>query len=63
MSISSNDLADPEFVSFVAEILPEAAIPAALLTIEITETGLIDGRQEAFYAVRELKSRRGPGPV
>ncbi|MHB9878782.1 putative bifunctional diguanylate cyclase/phosphodiesterase [Pacificimonas sp. ICDLI1SI03] len=56
VNISTNDLADPKFVSFVAETLREAAIPPALLTMEITETGLIDGRHEALSAARELKA-------
>ena len=56
VNISTNDLADPAFVEFVAETLRQTGIPAGALTLEITETGLIEGRTEALVSARRLKA-------
>ncbi|EMD82366.1 diguanylate cyclase/phosphodiesterase (GGDEF & EAL domains) with PAS/PAC sensor(s) [Pacificimonas flava] len=56
VNISTNDLADPAFVEFVAETLRRTGIPPDALTLEITETGLIEGRTEALVSARRLKA-------
>ncbi|HET7409007.1 MAG TPA: EAL domain-containing protein [Paracoccaceae bacterium] len=55
VNISTSDLADPGFAAFVADCLARTRIPPHLLTLEITETGMLEGRETALAAARALK--------
>lgn len=57
-NLSTRDLLDPSLVTFVAEQLELAALPPALLCLEITESGFME---DPSHALGILKRLRGLG--
>jgi diguanylate cyclase len=55
VNVTVEDLLDPEFPAFVAELLGRERLTADCLTIEITETSIIDEFDRARAAVERLR--------
>jgi diguanylate cyclase (GGDEF)-like protein/PAS domain S-box-containing protein len=55
VNLSASCLRDPDLVSTVRNALEEAGVPAACLTLEITETALADGTLAATRALADLR--------
>jgi diguanylate cyclase (GGDEF)-like protein/PAS domain S-box-containing protein len=56
VNISSHEFNQPNFVPFVIDILEEAQVPAELLTIELTESALMDGAKGGVAALTALRA-------
>lgn len=56
VNISGREIANPEFVGDVAEVLSDTGLPADLLTLELTETVLMSNSDTALPRLRQLKS-------
>jgi diguanylate cyclase (GGDEF)-like protein/PAS domain S-box-containing protein len=54
VNVSGKDLARPPFVPHVREVLERHGLPARLLVLEITESTLMEHREQALLALREL---------
>ncbi|WP_433060781.1 putative bifunctional diguanylate cyclase/phosphodiesterase [Dactylosporangium sp. CS-033363] len=55
VNVSARQLSEPDFPQFVASVLHDAALPAACLTIEVTETAVFDS-STALDALRAIKA-------
>ena len=55
VNISGRDLADPTLVTHVQAVLAKHALPAALLTLEITESTLMSRLDTALSTLRALR--------
>ncbi|MBC7729571.1 MAG: EAL domain-containing protein, partial [Microbacteriaceae bacterium] len=55
VNISGKDLAQPNFVTNVQDVLTRYAMPARLLVLEITESVLMEHRDVALRALAELR--------
>ena len=56
VNVSGKDLAKPDFVPHVREVLQRHGLPAHLLVLEITESTLMEHREEALGALAELRA-------
>jgi diguanylate cyclase (GGDEF)-like protein/PAS domain S-box-containing protein len=56
VNISSHEFNQPNFVRFVINTLEEAQVPAELLTIELTESALMDGAKGGVAALNALRA-------
>jgi diguanylate cyclase (GGDEF)-like protein/PAS domain S-box-containing protein len=56
VNISSHEFNQPNFVPFVIDMLEEAEVPAELLTIELTESALMDGAKGGVAALNALRT-------
>lgn len=56
VNISSHEFNQPNFVRFVIDTLEEAQVPAELLTIELTESALMDGAKGGVAALNALRA-------
>jgi len=56
VNLSTRSLTDAELPAQVAEALRRAGLPAAALTLEITETGVMQDVARAVAVLRELRS-------
>ena len=54
VNVSGKDLSRPELVPHVREVLQRHALPARLLTLEITESALMEQRELAMRSLAEL---------
>ncbi len=54
VNVSGKDLSKPHFVPHVREVLQRHAMPARLLVLEITESTLMEHREQAMQALGEL---------
>jgi len=54
VNVSGKDLSRPHFVPHVREVLQRHALPAQLLTLEITESALMEQRELAMRSLAEL---------
>ena len=57
VNVSSVQFREPNFHEVVAEVLRDFDVAPGMLTIEITESGLMDGSQQAEDRLREIKSQ------
>ena len=55
VNVSGKDLSRPHLVPHVREVLKRYDVPPHLLTLEITETSLMEQRELAMEALRELR--------
>jgi diguanylate cyclase (GGDEF)-like protein/PAS domain S-box-containing protein len=55
VNISSHEFNQPNFVRFVIDTLDEAGVPAEMLTIELTESALMDGAKGGVAALNALR--------
>ena len=55
VNISGKDLTGPQFVAFVRETLRESGVPPSCLTLEITESTLMQKLESAVGALKELR--------
>jgi diguanylate cyclase (GGDEF)-like protein len=55
VNVSARQLSEPTFPAFVASVLHDSALPAACLTIEVTETAVFDS-ETALDALRAVKA-------
>ena len=55
VNVSGKDLAKPDFVANVQDVLERHAMPARLLVLEITESVLMEHRDTALRALAELR--------
>ena len=55
VNVSGKDLSRPHLVPHVREVLERYDVPPHLLTLEITETSLMEQRELAMQALRELR--------
>ncbi len=55
VNVSGKDLAKPQFVAHVRQVLKRHALPPRLLTLEITESTLMEHRDAALLALAELR--------
>ncbi|MGI5239405.1 putative bifunctional diguanylate cyclase/phosphodiesterase [Dactylosporangium sp. CA-139066] len=55
VNVSARQLSEPTFPSFVASVLHDSALPAACLTVEVTETAVFDS-ETALDALRAVKA-------
>jgi diguanylate cyclase (GGDEF)-like protein/PAS domain S-box-containing protein len=55
VNVSGKDLSRPNLVPHVREVLQRYAVPAHLLTLEITESTLMEQRELAMQALRQLR--------
>ena len=55
VNVSGKDLAKPDFVANVQDVLERYAMPARLLVLEITESVLMEHRDTAVRALAELR--------
>lgn len=55
VNISSHEFNQPNFVRFVIDTLDEADVPAEMLTIELTESALMDGAKGGVAALNALR--------
>ena len=56
VNVSGRDLAQPNFVPHVREVLQRHDLPAKLLTLELTESALMEHRETAMLALAELRA-------
>ncbi|MBT9502489.1 MAG: EAL domain-containing protein [Burkholderiaceae bacterium] len=56
VNVSGKDLSRPALVPHVRELLQRHALPAHLLTLEITESALMDQRELALSTLHELRA-------
>lgn len=56
INVSSRQLEDPLLVEYIQHILKENRIEASLLSIEITETAIIDQSSRMIQALKQLRS-------
>nr|WP_316639900.1 EAL domain-containing protein [uncultured Roseateles sp.] len=56
VNVSGRDLSRPALVPHVRELLQRHALPAHLLTLEITESALMDQREQAMRTLHELRA-------
>jgi len=56
INLSGNSLNDPKFLPFFLETLEHSALPATALTLEITETSLINNLSTAGAIIEKLRS-------
>jgi diguanylate cyclase (GGDEF)-like protein/PAS domain S-box-containing protein len=56
VNISSPEFNQPNFVPFVIDTLEQAQVPAELLTIELTESALMDGAKGGVAALSALRA-------
>lgn len=56
VNISSHEFNQPNFVPFVIDTLEQAGLPAELLTIELTESALMDGAKGGVAALNALRA-------
>ncbi len=56
VNISSHEFNQPNFVPFVIDALEKAELPAELLTIELTESALMDGAKGGVAALSALRT-------
>jgi EAL domain-containing protein (putative c-di-GMP-specific phosphodiesterase class I) len=56
VNVSSKDLVRPDLVSHVQEVLARHGVPATALTLEITESMLMEQRDKALQALRALSA-------
>jgi diguanylate cyclase (GGDEF)-like protein/PAS domain S-box-containing protein len=56
VNISSHEFNQPNFVRFVIDTLEKAQVPAELLTIELTESALMDGAKGGVAALNALRA-------
>jgi diguanylate cyclase (GGDEF)-like protein/PAS domain S-box-containing protein len=54
VNVSGKDLARPHFVAHVLDVLARHGLPARLLVLEITESTLMEHREQALQALGEL---------
>ncbi|TDP63954.1 putative bifunctional diguanylate cyclase/phosphodiesterase [Roseateles toxinivorans] len=54
VNVSGKDLSHPQLVPHVAEVLRRHGLPAQLLTLEITESALMEQRELAMRSLAEL---------
>jgi EAL domain-containing protein (putative c-di-GMP-specific phosphodiesterase class I) len=55
VNVSGKDLAKPQFVAHVRQVLKRHSLPPRLLTLEITESTLMEHRDAALLALAELR--------
>ncbi|MFI5912386.1 putative bifunctional diguanylate cyclase/phosphodiesterase [Dactylosporangium sp. NPDC051541] len=55
VNVSARQLSEPDFPDFLASVLTQSALPAANLTVEVTETAVFDS-STALSALRAIKS-------
>ncbi|MEM1241369.1 MAG: EAL domain-containing protein [Cyanobacteria bacterium P01_H01_bin.26] len=58
VNLSAKQLAQPDLVEHIDDILLEAKIPGSSLKLEITETGLMENIQTASQLLLKLKERK-----
>ncbi|GAP35722.1 EAL domain-containing protein [Piscinibacter sakaiensis] len=56
VNVSGKDLSRPQFVPRVREVLARHGLPARLLTLEITESTLMEQRELALQSLGELRA-------
>jgi diguanylate cyclase (GGDEF)-like protein/PAS domain S-box-containing protein len=56
VNVSGKDLAKPEFVPHVRDVLERHGLPASQLVLEITESTLMEHRKVALLALAELRA-------
>jgi diguanylate cyclase (GGDEF)-like protein/PAS domain S-box-containing protein len=56
VNISSHEFNQPNFVPFVIDTLDKAEVPAECLTIELTESALMDGAKGGVAALNALRA-------
>lgn len=57
VNITAADLALPDMAARIGRILAETGFPATRLTLEVTESGLIDNLAEAAHHLAELRAQ------
>jgi len=55
VNVSGQDLSQPQFVPHVRDVLQRHRLPPALLTLEITESMLMEHRENALRSLGELR--------
>ncbi|BCJ60141.1 putative bifunctional diguanylate cyclase/phosphodiesterase [Micromonospora endophytica] len=55
VNLSARTLIDPHFPELVRALLNEYGVPAQLLTLEITEAGVLDGTERPIPTLRRLR--------
>ena len=58
VNVTAADIKDSEFVSATREILADTGFPSARLTLEITESGLLDDLHQASSLLSSLKREK-----
>jgi diguanylate cyclase (GGDEF)-like protein/PAS domain S-box-containing protein len=56
INLSGNSLNDPKFLPFLLDALKHSVLPATALTLEITETSLINNLSRAGAIIEQLRS-------
>lgn len=56
VNVSTKQLRDPDFSDRVAEVLEETGLPASALVLELTESLLVDDREEIMVQLERLKA-------
>jgi EAL domain-containing protein (putative c-di-GMP-specific phosphodiesterase class I) len=56
INLSGNSLNDPKFLPFFLDVLEQSVLPATALTLEITETSLINNLSTAGTIIKTLRS-------
>ncbi|MFU8851102.1 putative bifunctional diguanylate cyclase/phosphodiesterase [Micromonospora sp. SL1-18] len=55
VNLAARTLIDPHFPALVRELLDEYGVPPLLLTLEITESGVLDGTERPIPTLRRLR--------